>query len=117
MQELAGLLEPRALLCLWFSLGISQALMHGLIRKHGRGWERDGSPAALGKVPAPREHCRLGLSRANEVWLFSGQGGAWEHLPFLGPSPRPLPWDLHLVSWQTQLKPSGGSNAGQGGWQ
>lgn len=73
-------------------------------------------------MPAPRKPCRTlaYLSTANEAWLLSGQDGAWQHLPFLEPLyilTGPFPWHLHQVSWQTQLEPSGGSNAGQGGWQ
>lgn len=39
------------------ALGIIQVLMHGLIHQHQRGWERHGSLAAPGKVPAPMELC------------------------------------------------------------
>lgn len=40
------------------ALGISQVLMHGLIHKCQWGWERENSLAVLGKLPAPRKHCR-----------------------------------------------------------
>lgn len=76
------------------------------------------APVALAALVPPPSKRRRSLACFEQsqhgpaaVILLVANG---EHFLPLGPPcilTDALPWDLHLLSWQTQLKPTGGSNA------